>query len=627
MNTPIQVQGRISLHPRGFGFLNVEPPNDAAVASAFIAPPDANPFFAGDLVSATVSASGNGRFSASALKLIKRDRATLFGEMVLRKGAPHLKIDRDVANTDWPLDTAGTDVKPGELVIARVDNGTARLLRKLDAGADVGLERVMARYSISEDFSPGALADAREALSIPHALGHRRDLRNVPTVTVDAPSTRDIDDAISVLPAGEDGALRLLVSIADPSEFVHENGALDLEARDRATSVYLTGKVLPMLPDTLSSDWISLLPGQDRLALTVEMRVDPEGRITASDVYESLIRSATRLNYEEVAAFLDRGVISNAMQVVKESMPWFRTAGARLGVARARRGGVVIERDEARVTFDPQRRAPTGMEVIRSNSAHQLIERFMVAANEAIGEWLSGRGVPAPYRVHDEPEAEQVAELEVFARNFGYIPAFGGHITPLALAAFDAQISGAENGLAIRSVLQRGLGPARYTVKPSLHFGLAAPLYLHFTSPIRRYADLMVHRALKRYLRGERAFTPLDPAVETQCRHMNERAFLASRAERDRRRMLEAQLMSTRVGETFHGHVTRVKAFGLLVQLDATLVEGLLPAEALTDGPYETDPRQTRMTGPTRSFTIGTPVTVKLASADAQMGRIEFSLV
>ncbi len=625
MASPRTLEGRLTLHPRGFGFFTAR--HAGEVISAFVAPPLLNPFLADDVVTATVTTAPDGRSTATDLVLVRRSRSDVFGEVVTRRGAWFVKVDREVSNTDWPLVVSGEPPAEGRVVVARLgDDGVARAERMLPAGRDASLQRVMARYGLGREFDADVLAQAAEAATIPHALGARRDLRAIPTVTVDAPTTRDIDDAISVLPADKDGALRLLVSIADASAFVPAGSALDRAAQARATSVYLAGEVLPMLPDGLSSEWISLLPEQDRWCLTVEMRIDPEGQILAADVYESLIRSWARLDYSETVAFLDHGVLSPRMAPVKEAMPWFRTASARLAVARARRGGVVISRDEARVTFDRDKETPSGIERARTNGAHAMIERFMVAANEAIAAWLHARGVPAPYRVHTPPEPDRVADLAAFAHHFGVEAGFGPHLTPLALAAFDAQITGSASEEALRSVLRGVLGPARYTVHPSLHFGLAAPLYLHFTSPIRRYADLVVHRFLKEYLHGTRGFTA-EADVESLAVHINERARVAARAEAERHRMLEASFMAKHLGEVFDGRVTRVRPFGLLVQLDVTGASGLLPLEALPDGPYRVDARETEARGPRRALAIGDPVRVSIAGADAALGRVEMAWV
>ena len=620
------VTGRITVHPRGFGFLTEENAETGEILSAFVTPPDLNAFLSDDIATGSVTTGADGRFTASGLTLLERPRDQLFGEVVVRRDATWLRVDREVANTDWPLDTQNTPVKPGDGVVARIVDRSAVLLRTVAAGADLALEQIIARHGLRTEFDTAALQEARASIQRAHAGEGRRDLREVPTITVDAPSTRDIDDAISVLPAASDGALRLLVSIADVAEFVPNGSALDRAARERGTSTYLAGRVLPMFPEELSSHWLSLLPGEDRLCLTAEMRIDAEGRVTATDVYESVIKSWARVNYTEMAAFLDRGEVSKNLGPMRTALPWFRTAAARIAMARFRRGGVEIARDEAHIVFDAQTGNASGLDNAAPTSAHVMIERFMVAANEAIANWLRDRGVPAVYRVHDEPDPLRVSDLVAFAHNFGFEAGFGRTLSPLALAAFDHQIKGALSEAALRAVLLRSIGAARYTVFPTGHFGLAAPLYLHFTSPIRRYADLAVHRLVKQYLHGHREFIADDAEIEKLAAHINRRARVAARAETDRRRTLVARLMTAHIGESFSARIMCVRPFGLLAQLDATLAEGVIPPDALPDGPYQPDPRETAMVGPKRSFEIGMAVRVRIVSTDPVLGRIEFAL-
>ncbi|MDP3278972.1 MAG: VacB/RNase II family 3'-5' exoribonuclease [Deltaproteobacteria bacterium] len=621
-----EVVGRVLINPRGFGFLEVESDGEESLR-AFIAPPDLNAYLLDDVIAATLEQSKDGRWSAHNLQLYERPRTELVGEVVQRRGVFSLRVDREVSNTDWPLDSRGQSLVVGETIVARIHDRTAVLLRQLEADDEPSLARVIARHRIATEWSPQALAQARTLCQKPHTLGHRRDLRDVPTVTIDAPSTRDIDDAISVIAADRSGALRLLVSIADPSDFIAQDSPLDREAEQRATSTYLAGRTLPMLPDELSSGHLSLLPGLDRCALTAELRIDAEGHVIAVDVYESLICSHARLNYTESAAFLDHNEVSEAMEPVRAAMPWFRAAGARLGAARARRGGVRIAQDEAKITVDPATGQASAIEAHRPNSAHLLIERFMVAANEAIAQWLTDRGVPALLRVHDVPRADVVGDLAEIAENFGYAAGFGNVLTPRSLAAFDAQIEGSPMEPAIRSVLLRSLGPARYQVTPSQHFGLGAPLYLHFTSPLRRYADFIVHRSIRAFLQGERRWTYNDPELESLAQHINARARNAANAERDRRKMLNAQYMSDRIGQQFSARITRLRSFAMVAQLDASFIEGSINVESMSGGPYTLDDRETHLRGETRTFTIGQAVTIEVLSADTALGRVEFALV
>jgi ribonuclease R len=483
------------------------------------------------------------------------------------------------------------------------------------------------RHGLRATYPPQVLEVARLAATASPGLGSRRDLRQVPTVTIDSASTTDIDDALSAFPAGPDGALRVLVSIADVDCFVPQGSAVDAEARERGTSVYLAGRVLHMLPESLASEAASLLQGAERPALTAELRIDPEGNVTSVDIYASLLRSHARLTYDAVAQLMATGSSSEVPAGVVPTLRWLRTAAARLSAVRAARGGVEVGRDEAYVSFDPATREPIRVEARGDTEAHRLVERLMVAANEAVAEWLVARGLPGVFRVHGEPTSDRVALLASFAHNFGLEAGFGPSLSPRALAAFEAQYRGTAFAPAMRTVMGKLLGPARYTVHPAPHFGLAAPLYLHFTSPIRRYADLMVHRLIKRYLAGDRALTAGDPAVEALAVQINAAAWRATRAENERHRMIVARLFASRVGEREHGNIVGIKPFGLVVQLQGTGVTGTVAMEALPDGPYRTEGEGFALVGPKRRFAVGEQLEVAIAATNEELGRVELSLV
>ena len=620
----VRQTGRITVHPRGFGFLNVEGPEGES--AAFIIPPDLNPFLDGDVVSAVIVAVEGGRTSATALALVERTRTELFGAVTSHGRRRFLRVDRVVANTDWPFEEGAAEgLEDGAFVVATLRGTHVSPVREVGAGADLGLERCVVRHGIRSAFSPEVLA-AASANARTHPLGARRDLRELPTITIDAPTTTDIDDALSVMPAGPDGALRVLVSIADVDAFVPAGSSIDEEAHLRGTSVYLAGRVIHMLPEVLAGDAASLHQGRERPAITAELRINPEGRVTSVDLYESLIRSHARLTYDAVGEYLSTGASSEVPEGVRPTLRWLRTAAARLSSVRAARGGVELGRDEAYVSFDPATREPTGIEPRGETEAHRLVERLMVAANEAVAGWLVARGLPGVFRVHDQPTPDRVEMLEQFAHNFGIEAGFGPELTPRGLAAFEAQFRGSTIAPALRTVLGKTLGPARYTVHPSAHFGLAAPLYLHFTSPIRRYADLAVHRIIKRYLAGDRALVAGDPAIETLAQHINRAAYLATKAEAERHRMVVARWFASRIGERAAGNVVSVKPFGLVVQLMGTGATGTVAMDALPDGPYRVEGGGYAAVGEKRRYVVGEPLTVVIAGANEELGRVELTL-
>ncbi|MCC6644678.1 MAG: VacB/RNase II family 3'-5' exoribonuclease [Polyangiaceae bacterium] len=611
-----RTEGVVVVHPRGFGFLELEDGRPAA----FVAPPDLNPFLAGDRASCVVTEGDGGRLTATALELVHRARIELFGVVVARGKRRYLKVDRQVANTDWPLQG---DAAVGDVVVCALRGAEVEVARRV-APADASLEQVIVRHAIRGEFPQACEAAASRAEAAVGAA--RRDLRELPTITIDAPHSRDLDDALAVVPAAPDGGLRVLVSIADVDALVPEGSPIDAEARLRGTSVYLAGRVLNMLPPRLSEDALSLLPGKDRLALTVELRLDPEGVVTSTDVYESVIRSHARLDYDGVARFLDAGDAGAIPPEVRSTVRWLRTAASRVAATRSARGGVKLLSEEAYVTLDPESHAPLGVSARADTSAHALIERLMVAANEAVARWLVDRGLPGVFRVHDAPEPDEVVKLGEFAENVGFLAGFGDALSPRALAAFEAQFEGTALGPAMTTVLGRCLGPARYTVIPSAHYGLAAPLYLHFTSPIRRYADLAVHRVVKAYLSGRRDQAAGDAALEELSVHLNERARVADRAEKERLWMVAARHFAKRVGERFRGNVVSIKPFGLVVQLQGAGVSGTVDKEALPGGPHAYVAAREALVGATRSFAVGESLEVVVTGASEELGRIELGL-
>jgi ribonuclease R len=620
MTTP--VRGRVSVHPRGFGFLEVE--GAPTPLSAFVAPPELNRFLDGDQVEAQLTQEEDGRHSAVGLRLISRWRTELFGTLVRRNNKQFLRVDREVSNTDWLLEGAAADLPEGATLVATVGDGKAVLQRTI-AGAEASVARVCARWGLALERSAELEQAGRAASRGGWGEVPRLDLREVPTVTIDAIHSKDLDDALSVLPAGPDGSLRVLISIADVDAFVPENSPLDLDARDRATSVYLAGRVLPMFPDSLSNEAISLLGGLDRPALTVELRIDTEGHVTSVDLYESLIRSHARLTYDAVAEFLATGRSAAVPEGVESTVRWLRTAAARLSAFRASRGGVELMREEAYVRWTQDTGEPAEIVARMDNEAHRIVERLMVAANEAVARWLVERGLPGIYRVHDEPQIEQVQRLAEFARNFGIELGVGTRLTIRGLAAFEAQFRGLPMEPALRNVMGRVLGPARYTSTPSLHFGLGAPLYLHFTSPIRRYADLMVHRIVKQYLAGARDMDPQDPSYEDLARHINDRALAATKAENESVRMIAARLYSRRIGEKVRGNIVAIKPFGLIVQMVGTGVTGTVALEALPGGVHRVDPSGYAVMSPRRAYSIGDALELTVVSANEELGRIDLA--
>ncbi|MDP2343634.1 MAG: ribonuclease R [Deltaproteobacteria bacterium] len=579
---PGTIRGVISVNTKGFGFVTQDD------RSAFVPPPLLNRLLQDDVVDAAFEEAGDKR-TVTRVTLLERPRTELCGRVLTRAGKRFLKVDRAIANTDWPLDARtpeGAEAADGVFVVAAIAReanvDVARLLRVVPE-EQTEIEGLLVRFRLFGDPSAAVLAAASSAPAIDDVIAaevsRRRDLRSLVVVTIDGPSTKDIDDALACLPADADGALRVIVAIADVDALVSAGSVLDDDARARGTSVYLPDRVIPMLPRSLSEDRLSLIEGADRLCLCAELRVDVDGVVTAVDVQEGVMRSTARLTYDGVRDFLDRGDASAVPSSTHETLRRLRAVGARLGVQRAARGGVAVDRGEAKLAFDPSGN-PIGVTELESTSAHLLVERLMVAANEAVARFLVDRGLPGLFRVHDAPDVEHTRTLSQAARGLGIEAAFSSTtaLSPLGLAAFDAQISKTSIEPAARALLRRLLGPARYQPQPGQHFGLAAPLYLHFTSPIRRYADLVVHRILKQYLRGHRDFAVDVAALPLIAAGVDSAAARSAKAENERTRSLVARAFASRIGERVSGRVIGHKPFGALVQLPGILA--LLPDAA-----------------------------------------------
>jgi ribonuclease R len=624
-------------HVRGFGFVDLDEPlttpAGAAVGSCFVPPPLTGPLLDGDLVRATFVVEADGRATASAVELLGRTRTELFG--VVEDGLV-LRVDPHVGSGRWTLEGRVEDLPVGTAVLADITGErTADPSDEWDdpTDADALLERVRVRHRLPATHPQEVLEQPDTPV---RSRGGRRDVRRLTTLTIDAPSSRDLDDALSVYPADPDGGIRVCVHIADVAAHVRPGTPVDVEARRAATSVYLPGWTRPMLPPRLSDDLLSLVPGADRDALTVEMRIAADGEITAADVYASRIRSDVRLSYETAADILAGLPVEDVPAPVVESLRWLRTAGARLGVQRLRRGGVEARRVEPELSVEVVEGVAEQVVATPSGPANLLIERLMVAANESVAGWLVDRGLPGVFRVHPPPGPAAAAALEAFCAAAGYHPGFGRTLTPLGLSALSSQLDAAadDTAAAVWDVLLGFLGRASYTPDAGQHFGLASPGYVHFTSPLRRYADLVVHRVVHAFLAGERAPSvyPSHGELIELCAHLDASTRTAATAERQMRKALWLVTLLRQVAEEkqarFTGRVTGVGPKGLFVTLDGSHVSGMVTLRSLPGrGWRESGDGLSLVDGAGHRHGYGDAVLVQVDSADVESGQLELRLV
>ena len=534
----------------------------------------------------------------------------------------------------------GRRVSDGDRVVARIEqypDGRRPMLgrvtevlgRRGEAGVDV--LAVVRRFGIRDTF-PKAVRDAAAALPqavLPEALVGRLDLRGLCTVTIDGAHSKDFDDAVS-LERLEGGQVRLGVHIADVCAYVRPGSAIDREARLRGTSVYFADRVIPMLPEELSNGICSLNEGEDRLTLSCLMDIDPSGRVTAYSLAESVIRSRHRLVYEDVTALIEGDPAQRERYAdVAPMLLDLAALQKRLYARRHARGSIDFDIAESEIELDAEGRA-VGLAPAVRGIANRVIEECMLLANETVAAHMRTRNLPCLYRVHEPPDPDRLRELNVFLQTLGYGIRMGDQVQPRSLQRVVEQAAGSPEESIVSRLMLRSMQRARYSERPLGHFGLALRDYCHFTSPIRRYPDLMVHRILKWSLHGalsgRRAASLADalPALASATSVAERSAMEAERAVDDLKR---CEYMQQQLGETFDGVISGVTGGGLFVELTNT-AEGFVPLNTLMDDWYRAEPRRYRVVGERtgRVYRLGDRVRVQVVRVDMDTATIDLQL-
>ncbi len=509
-----------------------------------------------------------------------------------------------------PLPHHGFGLKPARVVERLGSMGDARSISLI----------CIHTHDIPQEFSADTLAEAARAGAAP--LDRRTDLRHVPLVTIDGADARDFDDAVFAEPDGD--GFRLIVAIADVAHYVRPGSPLDRDAHRRGNSVYFPDRVVPMLPEALSNGWCSLRPGEERGCLFVEMRVDAAGRKTAHRFGRGLMRSAARLTYEQVQQASDAG------DDLDLPLPALYAAFRALLAARTERGTLDLDLPERRVVLDDAGRVTQVAPRPRLDS-HRLIEEFMVLANVAAAEELERRRMPCMYRVHAPPSEEKLAALRGFLHGFDIALPPGNQVHPRDLDRVLQRVAGTEAAPLVNEVMLRSQSQAAYSPDNIGHFGLALPRYAHFTSPIRRYADLLVHRALIDGVRLGDAGLPGDAASRfaDTAEHITATERRAALAERDAIDRYLAAYMADKVGAVFGARISGVTRFGIFVTCVASGASGIVPLSTLIDDFWVHDERTQTLTGRrTRLvFRLAQDVEVRLAEASPVTGGLVFHIV
>ncbi|MDH3973775.1 MAG: ribonuclease R [Deltaproteobacteria bacterium] len=633
------VTGRLQSHAEGFGF--VIP--DEGDEDVYINARNIKDAMHGDRVVARVEGfKAGGKRHGSIIRIIERVHKTVVGRYEKgRKFGYVVPSDERLSHDIYVPKGEDMGADDGEVVLVelisyptRQRNPEGVVIRVIGSPFDpeVEIQSIIARHNIPSIFPQEVIDEAErigESVKVKEIEG-REDLRNLMTVTIDGETARDFDDAVSVRKEGK-GNIRLWVSIADVSHYVKEGSDLDREAYERGTSVYFPDRCIPMLPERLSNGICSLNPQVERLAMTAEMLFNDRGERIEGRFYPSVIRSDHRLTYSIVKKILVEGdaaltkeyeTIMPDLRVMEELSGWLR-------IFREERGCIDFDLPEAQIILDIQ----GGVEaIVRSerNLAHMIIEEFMLAANEAVASFLAAKKLPLLYRVHEEPDAEKLEDFREFIHNLGY-ELKSGTPSPKDLQGLLSAVFGKPEERTINHVLLRSMKQAVYSGKNIGHFGLASKIYCHFTSPIRRYPDLMVHRVLKKAVTGgiKKAETEqLQAALQMSGEETSSRERRAMEAERDVVDLKKTEFMMDKVGENYSGFITGVTSFGIFVELEELFVEGLVHVTSIDDDYYIYDEKGHSLRGERkkRSFRIGDKVDVSVEKVDRDKRQIDFKL-
>ena len=503
------------------------------------------------------------------------------------------------------------------------------------AGQPGGDIKAIARsYDMRETFPSRVNAEAkamkRQGIR-EEDLKYRKDLRDKTIFTIDGADSKDFDDAVSIEKT-ENGNYLLGVHIADVAHYVKEGGPLDKEALKRGTSVYLINQVIPMLPKALSNDICSLNPHEDRLALSINMEVTPEGEVAGHEIYESIINSKERLVYDDVSDLVENNdeAMLEKYSHIKDELLLMQELALKLRSKRETRGSLDFDLDEAYIYLD-ERGNPEKIGIAERRSANKLIEEFMLLANETIAEHFYWMEIPFVYRVHEKPSAEKFEHLRVFLRSMGInLKGSADSIHPKTISAVLEQVRGQSTENVVNSVTLRSMQKAFYSTACEGHFGLSMKYYCHFTSPIRRYPDLMIHRIIKSWLH-EGVSLKTVKHFRKKAQEAAELSSVAERkaveAEREVEKLKKAEYMSYHRGEVFDGLISGVTGFGIYVQLENT-VEGMIRLEDLRDDYYNFIPEKYALVGERtgKTYKLGDKVTIMVDSVDIERREINFQI-
>jgi ribonuclease R len=628
------VVGGLSVHPDGYGFVTP----DGGGQDIFLTSVNLKEAWHGDRVVVRIEGRRGRRREGRVIRILERRLREIIG--LLSQAAETFYVQPEDEHLLFNLIVAPERLggaRPGDMVRARVLhyptahlNPQGEVIEVLGAVEDAAVQTrlVILKYGLPDAFPPEVLTEAREVSGelTAQVLAGRLDLRDLPLVTIDGESARDFDDGVCVVKK-PGGYFTLYVAIADVSHYVAPGSAMDLEARARGNSVYFPQRAVHMLPEALATDICSLRPDVDRLAVVVIIDYDRKGRVKRSRFARGVVRNHARLTYRLVQRLLtvkDRQLRDQYRQFLK-MIRWMGELCLLLRERRGERGSLLMSLPEAEVVLD-DRGWPVDVLRVDNLLSHQIIEEFMIAANEAVAGYL---GKLSLFRVHERPDAAKLAAFRDYLKSLDFtLPKDAGR-NPLVLREFLEEVRQTPLAPMVQLMLLRSLKQARYAGENLGHYGLASEWYTHFTSPIRRYPDLQVHRLLLARLGGKKPPFSLKPEdLEAQAGHLSKRERVGIDAEREMLSRMQVRCLAHRVGETFNGRITGVNAFGFFVSLDEIYAEGLVRLVDLPDDYYRYQDTQQRLVGrrTRRTFHLGDAVTVTVAKVDLKRRHVNLVL-
>ncbi|MCF6266725.1 MAG: ribonuclease R [Desulfuromusa sp.] len=630
------IEGTLSLADKGYGFLRLD---DEQQEDTFIPQRHIDTAMDGDRVLVSLHVSHRDKRPYGKIeKILQRAHQRLVGHYQQRgKGGEVWPLDRKLGGAVQV--GRQNDLPSGTVVEIEIDRfasaehpAKGRIVEQLGASDDpqVDIETVIRSFNLPHDFSAANMAQAE---TIPLTISddettRRTDLRDLSLITIDGATAKDFDDAVA-LRKEADGSYRLWVCIADVAHYVENGSPLDRDALDRGTSVYFPGFCLPMLPEVLSNGICSLNPHEDRLVMTAELHIGQDGLPLDAKFYPAVICSQARLTYVQVDGFLANPGQAELDKSLVEQLQGMAGLAKILTKMRHDRGSLDMDLPEVEILLD-ERGYPVGLEKTERTQSHRLIEEFMLAANEATAQFLRDKGWPVLYRIHAEPDPQKLQELQQLTAQCGLgLGLVLGNKPQKALQKLLVDAVGRPEERLLNQQLLRSLQRAEYSPENCGHFGLAAESYCHFTSPIRRYPDLIIHRTLKLALTGSPKSAGLSAGtLESLARECSTKEQRAAEAERNLVDLRSCQVLAGRVGEEFTGTISSVTEFGFFVELNDLYIEGLVHIRTLQDDYFHFDPTTMTLTGEKQrqSYRVGMQVKVRVKKVELWRRRIDFIL-